>query len=116
MSYKNLKNKFFLFTFLVFAFTLKSTNGAFEEENEKSSSTFEVASYFNEATNIVLFLLAFVFVASLIGFLISGIRYLIAGGDQENLDQASKIWQSSLMGLFISLVGYVIIKIFQFLT
>ncbi|MFW5885237.1 MAG: hypothetical protein ACOCUF_03375 [Patescibacteria group bacterium] len=116
MFYRNLKNKSFLLIFLFSLFSTKIVRGAFEEGDKESSSAFEIASYFNEATNIVLFLLALVFVASLIGFLISGIRYLIAGGDQENLDQASQIWQSSLMGLFISLVGYVIIKIFQFLT
>ncbi|MFO7807394.1 MAG: hypothetical protein R6V40_03155 [Candidatus Moraniibacteriota bacterium] len=86
----------------------KSTGG-------KETRTLDFAHYFNQATDVVLLLFAVVFIASLIGFIISGIYYLLAGGDEGSLESASKIWQSSLTGLFISLAGYVIMKLIQFL-
>jgi hypothetical protein len=98
-------------------FTIEKALAKFEEtSNNKEAMTLDFAHYFNQAADIVLFLFVVVFIASLLGFIISGIHYLLAGGDEGSLEKASKIWQSSLAGLFISLAGYVIMKLIQFLT
>lgn len=84
-----------------------------EEVSKKEKNN----SFLNMDTGIeiVTFLFVLVFIASIIGFLFSGIYFLAAGGDEGTLESAHKTWQASLTGLIVSLVGYISIKLFNML-
>ncbi|MDZ7612179.1 MAG: hypothetical protein U5L10_05430 [Candidatus Moranbacteria bacterium] len=105
---------YFAILFLTASFSAKA---AFEGAPSRDGQPdLPVAGYFQQAMDIINILFIVVFVASIIGFILSGIRYLVAGGDQGNLDAAGWLWKNSLIGLFVSLAGYVIIKLITFIT
>lgn len=54
--------------------------------------------------------LALLFLSSIIGLLVAGVRFVIAGGSEGTLSSARKTALASIMGLIFSLVGYLIIN------
>lgn len=69
---------------------------------------------FDQTANVVTFLFALVFIFSIIGFMFSGVKFIIAGGSEKVLSAAHKAWISSLTGLIIAIVGYVIINLIRY--
>ena len=61
-------------------------------------------------TNIMNWLLVLVGVIGIIGFVISGILYLTAAGDSNQIDRAKTAMTWSIVGVIVALMGYVIIK------
>jgi len=47
---------------------------------------------------------------ALIGFVISGILYLTASGDEERMEKAKKGMIYSIIGVIVGLLGYVIVQ------
>jgi hypothetical protein len=68
---------------------------------------------FGTAIAVVNFIFAIAFVASLIGFIIAVVRFIIAGGSEGMLSKANATWIASLIGLIVSLVGFIIINIIK---
>lgn len=69
---------------------------------------------FDQTADIVTFLFALVFIFSILGFLFSGIKFIVAGGSEKTLSAAHKAWISSLVGLVLAIAGYVIINIIRY--
>jgi hypothetical protein len=62
------------------------------------------------ASNILFWLLAIFAILGIIGFLISGIMYLVSAGDDETISKAKNAMKYSIIGIIIGLSGYLIMQ------
>lgn len=67
-------------------------------------------SVFRIITNILVWLLGLFGIIGILGFLISGIIYLTAAGDEDRMGYAKRAMQYSIIGVIVGLVGFVIIQ------
>jgi hypothetical protein len=67
-------------------------------------------SVFNIIENILFWLLAIIGIVSIIGFIIAGLLYLTAGGEQEKIEKAKKALTASIIGVIVGLSGYVVLQ------
>lgn len=81
-----------------------------EKPSELSQHGLETLNTMVGAINVFLALL---FIVSIIGLFVSGIKFIIAGGGETTLESARKIGIASIVGLLLSLVGYVIVNIIK---
>jgi len=106
-----------LFSFFLLIFTLiKPLQAAFVEFPNKENSVRQkqtLTSYFNNISNFFSFVLALVFIFSLCGLILSGITFMMAGGNENNLDKARALLISSSVGLIISMVGYISLNLLK---
>ncbi|KKP67124.1 MAG: hypothetical protein UR66_C0009G0103 [Candidatus Moranbacteria bacterium GW2011_GWE1_35_17] len=65
--------------------------------------------------NIMNWLLGIVGVIGIIGFVISGILYFIAAGDDSKMGTAKNAMTYSIIGVIVALMGYVIIQEVEYL-
>jgi hypothetical protein len=74
-------------------------------------------SIFNIVENILFWLLAIIGVVSIIGFIIAGIMYLTAAGDETQAGKAKKALTYSIIGVIVGLSGFVVLQaVFYMLT
>jgi len=59
---------------------------------------------------LLIWLLEIVGVIALIGFVVSGIQYIVAAGNDKSIESAKKNMTNSLIGITVALAAYVIIK------
>jgi len=64
---------------------------------------------YNIISDIAFWLLAIFGFIAIIGFVISGIMYLIAAGDEDRQEQAKRAMYYSITGVIVGLVGLVVI-------
>lgn len=62
------------------------------------------------ATNLMNWLLGIIGVIAIIAFVISGLQYLTAAGNQNAMEAGKRNMQWSIVGVIVALIGYVIIK------
>lgn len=67
----------------------------------------------NKTIGAVNVFLALLFITSILGLIVSGIKFLIAGGDEGTLESARKTGIASIVGFLLSLLGYVIVNIIK---
>lgn len=67
-------------------------------------------SVFRIITNILVWLLGLFGIIGILGFLISGIIYLTAAGDEDRMGYAKRAMQYSIIGVIVGLIGFVIIQ------
>ena len=118
---KQILKKKFKITLFISVFLLLASNSLaeFTEIEDKStvaSTSIAESNFFENSLRIITALLALVFIFSLIGFIVAGMKYIIAGGNEKTLEDARKIWISSLVGVSVSLLGYVIINLIKYLS
>lgn len=77
-----------------------------------SISTFGLpgGSIMGIAVNILSWLLGLFGIIGILGFLISGIIYLTAAGDEERMAYAKRAMQYSIIGVIVGLIGFVVIQ------
>ena len=80
------------------------------KSNVNSEAKLPDGSIINIVTNIMNWLLGIVGVVGIIGFVISGIMYFIAAGDDGKMGNAKNAMMYSIIGVIVALIGYVIIK------
>ena len=61
-------------------------------------------------TNIMLWGLGLIGIIGIIGFIIAGVLYLTAAGDDKKMESAKKAMTYSIVGVVVALMGWVIIK------
>ena len=71
-------------------------------------------SFFDSFLSITNVLFVIVLIASLIGFVLAGVMFIISGGSEGMIEKAHKTWIASLVGLFSSLTGYIVVNIFKY--
>lgn len=67
-------------------------------------------SIFNIIGNTMDYLLAILGFIGIIGFVISGILYLTAAGDETQIEKAKSAMMYSIIGIIVALMGFVIIR------
>lgn len=66
--------------------------------------------------NIMNWLMAILGIGAIISFVIAGILYLVAGGDEAKTDKAKMMMVYAIVALVVALVGYVIVNTVVSLT
>jgi len=61
-------------------------------------------------TGILIWLLTIFGVIGIIGFVISGLMYILAAGDDDMMEKAKEAMEYSIIGVLVGLSGYVIIQ------
>ncbi len=59
-------------------------------------------------TNIINYALAIIGFLGVLGFIISGIMYLVSAGDESQAEKAKGYMVNSIIGVIIALLGYVV--------
>lgn len=109
---KKLKEKFFgiITAFFFPALALAQTaTGGWNKESLKTATKLPQNSIFNIITNIVSWLLAIFGFIAVVGFVISGIMYLVAAGDEDMQERAKRAMIYSITGVIVGLAGLVVI-------
>ena len=103
------KNKLFWLAISSAVFVSNLSAGAQWNPSDLSSSQLPNASIHDILYNILLWLLAIFGVIGVIGFVIAGIIYLTAAGDDSRIEKAKKAMEYSIIGIIVGLAGLVII-------
>lgn len=74
-----------------------------------ASSNLPFASIYNIISNTLSWLLAVLGFIAVMGFVISGIMYLTAAGDEGQAEKAKNAMMYSIIGVIVALMGYVVI-------
>ena len=64
----------------------------------------------NIITKIMMWALGLVGIIGIIGFIISGVLYLTAAGDEKKMGTAKNAMTYSIIGVVVALMGYVVIQ------
>lgn len=62
------------------------------------------------ASNLLFWLLAVFAIAGIIGFVLSGIFYLLAGADEDNAKKGKAGMTASIIGIIVGLSGFIIMQ------
>ena len=86
---------------------------AFAQFQAPTGTNLPSASITNIVTNIMNWLLMMVGILGVIGFVIAGILYLTAAGDDDMIGRAKKAMVYSIVGVLVALIGLVVIRAVQ---
>ena len=64
-------------------------------------------------TNLMNWLLLFIGILGVIGFIIAGILYLTAAGDEEQIEKAKNAMVYSIIGIIVALLGVIVLQAAQ---
>jgi cytochrome bd-type quinol oxidase subunit 2 len=81
-----------------------------EGYNMASSSGVPDGGILDIVTNIMDWLLILLGIFGIIGFVVSGILYLTAAGNDDRMESAKKAMYWSILGVIVGIVGFVVIK------
>ncbi len=73
------------------------------------STQLPTGSIYNIIQNIMKWLLGILGFVAVIGFVISGIMFLVSAGDEDRQKSAKKAMYYSITGVIVGLVGYVVL-------
>ncbi len=107
-----MKNKKYLYSFLAIIFSTLPTVALaqWNMSNVATQSNLPTGTIYQIITNIMLWLLGIVGVIGVIGFVIAGILYLTAAGDEGKMELGKNAMTWSIIGVIVALMGYVIIQ------
>ena len=75
-----------------------------------ASSNLPVSSAYGTIANTLSWLLAVLGFIAVMGFVISGLQYLLAAGDEGMAERAKNAMKFSIIGVIVALMGYVVIR------
>lgn len=78
--------------------------------NKAGSSELPADTLVNIITNLMFWILVIFGAMAIIGFVISGILYLTAAGDETKVDKAKNAMIYSIIGVLVALIGLVIVQ------
>ncbi|OGI27179.1 MAG: hypothetical protein A2359_01440 [Candidatus Moranbacteria bacterium RIFOXYB1_FULL_43_19] len=82
---------------------------ALAQWTKPGSTNLPTGSVFNIIKNVMNWLLGILGFVAVIGFVISGIMFLISAGDEDRQKTAKKAMYYSITGVIVGLVGYVVL-------
>ncbi|MBT3356393.1 hypothetical protein HN784_01420 [bacterium] len=107
---KKIASTFFLLSILTSPL-LVSAQFIVEEEREVPSTFAQQGlKTLNTTIGAINIFLGIFFLVSIIGLIVAGIRFIIAGGSESMLNSARKISIASVVGIISSLIGYLLIN------
>ncbi|OGI25112.1 MAG: hypothetical protein A3J76_02710 [Candidatus Moranbacteria bacterium RBG_13_45_13] len=77
--------------------------------NPPAGTGLQSSSIFDIIRGIMMWLLGILGFVAVIGFVISGIMYLVAAGDEDQQKKAKKAMYYSITGVIVGLVGLIVI-------
>lgn len=92
------------------AITGVSGGGWDSGKNNAGNANLPGGTIFNIISNTMNWLLAILGFIGIIGFVISGILYLTAAGDETQIEKAKSAMMYSIIGIIVALIGFVIIR------
>ncbi len=95
---------FFLPSFVAAQFVVE------EERETPSKFAMQGLDTLNTTIGAINIFLGLLFIISLIGLVVAGIRFIIAGGSEDMLNSARTISLASIMGAIFSLIGYILVN------
>lgn len=108
----NIRKKIIVFGIGLSLFFLSVGNSVNAQWNPDSLNVFNLSGA--KATDIIaslaLWLLGICALFGIIGFIVSGIMYLISTGNEEMITKAKKAMMYSIVGVIIGMSGLVIVK------
>ena len=112
---KKTKTIFYCFLAILLPYIVGATDThtVIEQGQQPSEFAQHGLETLNKTISAVNVFLALLFITSVLGLIVSGIKFLIAGGDEGTLEGARKTGIASVVGLLLSLVGYVIVNIIK---
>jgi len=87
-----------------------SNNGFKVDQTATSASTLANASFYSIVERVMNWLLGFIGVLGVVAFVIAGIMYLTAAGDEGQTEKAKGIMMYAIIGLVIALIGLVVVN------
>jgi hypothetical protein len=93
-----------------FSLSVGSGSGGGWNSGALSSTGLPSGSIMGIIENIMFWLLGLLGIFGVIGFVISGILYLVSTGDDDRMGQAKKAMQYSIIGVIVGLIGVVVIQ------
>jgi hypothetical protein len=109
---KNMKNMFYAALFTVLTFPVVAS-AAWSTTPPAGATTLPKGSLFNIISNIMNWLLGLLGVFAIIGFVISGILYLTAAGEEAQQKKAKAQMTWSIIGVLVALSGWVVVMAVQ---
>jgi len=67
-------------------------------------------SFYDLISRILNWLLGLTGILAVIGFVISGILYLTAAGDEDQVEKAKSVMMYSIIGLVVALIGLIVVN------
>ena len=112
-----------IFSFLILIPTHQKICAAPGDGTDLIKSQFQIAASMGlsnkDVKSIVIYflkwLLGIVGVLAVIGFVISGIMYITAAGDDDKISQAKSMMTYSIIGISVALLGLVIVQAISFI-
>ncbi len=104
---KNIMSFLLLTTFLAIPFLVF---GQFDPAREQGGSGLASTSVYEIITTVMKWLLLILTVVAVIGFIISGLMFIIGGGS-ERVDKAKSWLTFSIVGIVVALIGYIAINL-----
>jgi hypothetical protein len=77
--------------------------------SKPSGTSLPQATVYDIIKNVMMWLLGILGFVAVIGFVISGIMYLIAAGDEDSQGKAKRAMYYSITGVIVGLVGLVVL-------
>ena len=107
------RSRGFVFSFIALVATIipKTVFGAWNmANNQMAAASFGVSTstFSGILTNIINYALAIVGFLGVLGFVISGIMYLVSAGDDDLAKKSKGYMVNSIIGITVALLGYVI--------
>lgn len=78
--------------------------------DELSAFNLPSSSIFNIVTGIFFWLLAIIGIVAMISFAISGVMYLTAAGNENQIERAKRTMTYSIIGVIVGLSGFVVLQ------
>ncbi len=79
----------------------------------RDETNLPLSSFMDVLTNIMKWALAIVSVLSVLGFVIAGILYLTAAGDEDAIARARRAFVGAIFGVIVSLLGLIVLQAMQ---
>ncbi len=97
------------------AFTLPSLASAqiVDMDVMRDITGLPVSDLITVLTNIMKWALAIVSVLAVLGFVIAGILYLTAAGDEDGIARARRAFVGAIFGVIVSLLGLIVLQAAQ---
>jgi hypothetical protein len=77
--------------------------------NGMANSNLSNVTIGQQLTTVMLWLLAIVGILGVIGFVVAGILYVTAAGDEDQVGKAKSTMMYSIIGVIVALLGYIVI-------
>jgi hypothetical protein len=79
-------------------------------QNNVNASNLPNSTIYGIIANTLSWLLAVLGFIAVMGFVISGLQYLLAAGDEGMAERAKNSMKFSIIGVIVALMGYVVIR------